>query len=137
MICKSFAEMTGFECHPLNEESTVVYVATPFTFEDGDTLPLYVEKIANSHIRFFDDGELALHFLGRGLSGAKKNITYSFLSAIASKNNLTFEKNILEKTSSIAEASIGFASYLSALLDIIAWEKENINIDLNIIETIK
>ena len=76
MICHQFSSLLGFECHPLSEDGSVAAISSPFTFEDGDSLPLFVESV-NGQVRFFDDGATLMHFIGRGVRiENKRNATF-------------------------------------------------------------
>lgn len=137
MICSKITDITGISCYPLDDKGDVAYLAVPFTFEDGSTLPVYIKKLSDSHIKFFDDGEIVLHFIGRGLRGEKRSLNTTFLKNIALSHNLNFtEAGVLEGSSDISTASQLFSNYLSALFAIMQWEKEYLNNDNEILDVI-
>ena len=65
MICSSISELIGFECHPLTDDGSVAMIDTPCAFQDGDEIPVFVEKMAGK-VRFLDGGGTMMHLLGRG-----------------------------------------------------------------------
>jgi hypothetical protein len=121
MNCAAISEMTGYECYPLNEDDTVALIETPFKFEDGDDIPVYVE-FGQGFVRFFDDGEVYDHFEGRGLFFGDYDI--GFLSEIAGSNGLHFtDKCIIEIAAAPQDAAAAFAKYMAAMLAFVSWEK--------------
>lgn len=123
MICTSISQMLGINCHPLNEDGSVAMLETPFAFADGAELPIFVEKLAN-HVRFFDDGGVILHFLGRGLQfddGRRARFIKNAADPFGVSLNQMGELEVWTSAQSAPEA---FARYLSTLLAISAWEKE-------------
>ncbi|HLR78537.1 MAG TPA: DUF1828 domain-containing protein [Burkholderiaceae bacterium] len=122
MICEQLQEHLGLTCHPLNDEGSIAVVSTPFTFDDGDGLPVYVESTPD-HIRFFDDGDVVMHFMGRGISFEDSRKT-RFLKNIATAHDVAFtDDGQLEVWTKKAHAPAGFAKYMTALLAILEWEK--------------
>jgi hypothetical protein len=121
MICSTISEMIGFTCHSLTDDGSVAMIDTPFKFLDGDSIPVFVEKIAEQ-IRFFDDGKVILHFRGRGVTLDDHRQT-RFLRNLAEPNgvelNTMGELEIWAKT---ADAPLAFAKYMSVLLAVGAWE---------------
>lgn len=123
MICDKIQDILGLTCFPLNDEGSLAMISTPFTFEDGDGVPVYIEKVPG-HVRFFDDGGVVMHFLGRGLtldSGRKTR----FLKTIAQHNGATFnEDGELEVWAPEAQANMAFAKYMATVLGLVSWERE-------------
>lgn len=121
MICSKISEMIGFECHPLSDDGSVAMIDTPFVFSDGDEMPVFVEKVAGQ-VRFFDDGNVILHFRGRGVSMDDKRQT-RFLKNIAEPNGVQLnEMGELEIWSKAEAAPSAFAKYMATLLAVRAWE---------------
>lgn len=123
MICNSIQEILGLTCFPLNDAGSIAMIATPFTFEDGDGVPVYVEKISGQ-VRFFDDGGIVMHFLGRGVSldSGKKT---RFIKSFAQQHGTTFnDEGVLEIWAPMADASTAFARYMSTILGLVGWERE-------------
>lgn len=127
MICSQISELLGFTCQPLSDDGSVALIDTPFSFEDGVSVNVFVEK-TGSQIRFFDDGEILLHFLGRGvrLDGARQT---RFIKTIADSHGVSFtEQGELEIWTSSLTASVAFASFTSTLVGLIEWEKGQIGV---------
>lgn len=121
MTCSAFAHTIGFACHRLSDDGSVALVETPFTFADGDSIPVFLEKIG-SKLRFFDDGWVIMHFLGRGISMETRRQT-RFIKKVAEANGLTLNAmGELEIVASAEQAPAAFARYLSAMVGMTAWE---------------
>ena len=124
MICDNIAHSLGFSCSVINDDGTVAYVSTPFKFADGDPVPVYMQ-VVGQRIRFFDDGEVLLHFKGRGLSLLDRR-QVRFVVRSAERHGTTYSDEwVLEAIGNTAEAQDVFRRYMSALLDICTWEIEN------------
>lgn len=125
MICKDISSLIGLTCHPLNSDGSVAIIDTPFTFQDGDDLPVFVETVGES-IRFFDDNEVVFHFLGRGLGDAKGGLRTRFIQNAISPYGLTLnEANVIEIWANQRSSKDAFARYMSGLLAIVGWEHNN------------
>lgn len=127
MICSQISKLIGISCHPLTEDGSVAYIDTSFAFEDGASIPVFVEKVGN-HVRFFDDGETILHLRGRGLS-LDDNRKTKFLKNLAAPTqvNLT-EMGELETWAAINDAPKAFSRYLAAILAVARWEADQIGV---------
>jgi hypothetical protein len=66
MICNNLTNLLGVECVPLNEAGNVAFISTPFSFDDGEGVPVFAEVVAGQ-VRFFDDSGVMMHFIGRGV----------------------------------------------------------------------
>ena len=123
MICANISELLGIDCMPVNEECTIARLDSPFAFDDGDGVPIYVEAV-NGQIRFFDDGGTMMHFLGRGIildDGRKTR----FIKSAVEPNGVSFtEDGDIEVWASAEQAPAAFASYVAALLNIVSWERD-------------
>lgn len=125
MICANIFKLTGITCHPLNDDGSVVMIGTSFVFEDGDPIPVYVEKTGN-RIRIFDDGEVLLHFHGRGLTVDNARKT-RFIKNIVEENDVSLNsRGEIEILTDETSASLAFSRYISTLISIVNWEKNNI-----------
>ena len=121
MICSKISEMIGFECHPLSDDGSVAMIDTPFVFSDGDGVPVFVEKVG-SQVRFFDDGNVILHFHGRGVTFDDNRRT-RFLRNLAEPNGVSLnEMGELEIWAKADEAPAAFAKYISTILSVCSWE---------------
>lgn len=96
-------------------------IASPFLFSDGDVIPIFVEKLG-PQIRFFDDGGLLLHLMGRGVSLNDHRKT-RFIKNLAEPNGVTLnEAGELEIWSNLVHAPKAFASYISTMVALSKWE---------------
>ena len=131
MICSRMSEMLGLACHPLSDDGLIATIASPFTYPDGDEIPIFVEKLG-PQVRFFDDGEMLLHLLGRGLSLDDHRKT-KFIKNFAEPNNVQLnEQGELEIWSTEEGAPAAFAQYISTLLTLSKWESEQIGVATDI-----
>ncbi|MDB5911200.1 MAG: hypothetical protein JWP34_5317 [Massilia sp.] len=123
MICSTISEMIGFACYPLCEDGSVAMIETPFLFSDGDEIPVFVEKLG-PNVRFFDDGAVIMHFMGRGVTFDDHRKT-RFLKNIAEPNGVTLsESGELEIWANTNDAPTAFARYMATMLALTSWESE-------------
>jgi hypothetical protein len=128
MICDQLTTLLGFSCFPLSEGGEIALVQTPFKFQDGDALPVFVE-VLSSQVRFFDDGATLRHFLGRGVRVETKKHA-AFLANHAMKHGAAFtESGEIEAWAPLDKASTAFSAFLSSLLALTAWEKDQEGLD--------
>jgi hypothetical protein len=121
MICSSISAMLGFECHPLTDDGRVAMIDTPFAFPDGDEIPVFVEKLAGQ-VRFFDDGGVITHLLGRGISLDDHRKT-RFIKNLAEPNGVSLtELGELEIWARLEDAPTAFGKYISTMLALSSWE---------------
>lgn len=125
MICKNLLQMTGFACQPINEQGSLAKISTPFSFADGDPVPVYVQRFANDIHRFFDDGQTLLHFMGRGMKFSSGH-QLRFLSNIANKHGAALNENgVIELFSKGTSPADAFAKYVSCLVMVTQWEEDH------------
>lgn len=123
MICDSLSAMIGFDCCPLTAAGNVALISTPFQFEDGEGVPVFAE-VVDGQVRFFDDGGVMLHFLGRGMNLDDKR-RLKFIATAAEMNGAVLnEQGEIEVWSSVESAPTAFAKYVSAILAVSAWERD-------------
>lgn len=123
MICDQLNSLIGFECCPLNPAGNIALISTPFQFEDGEGVPAFAE-VVNGQIRFFDDGGVILHFLGRGMKFDDKRKT-RFISTATEENGTALnEDGEIEIWSPLDRASEAFAKFITTVLAISTWEKD-------------
>lgn len=123
MICSVLSETIGFACSPLTEDGSVALITTPFQFEDGEPVPVFVERIG-PQLRFFDDGGVLLHFLGRGVR-LQDQRNLKFIKNLAEPEGVTLNTmGELEIFSPHENASRAFAKYIGTLLALMSWERE-------------
>ena len=131
MICQQLTAILGFCCSPLTESGDIVHISTPFNFDDGDALPVFAE-LTNGQIRFFDDGHTLMHFIGRGMRIENKRHA-SFLLTTASKNGAVFtDQGEIETWASVGNAAEAFGRYLSSMIALSAWEREQRDVKTDI-----
>lgn len=123
MICHQLSKLLGFECSPLTDGGDIALVSTPFKFDDGDAIPVFVEKV-HGQVRFFDDGGALMHFIGRGVRIENKKQA-TFLVNAAAKNGAVFsDSGDIEAWASLDKAHEAFAKFLASMLDLASWERE-------------
>lgn len=127
MICSSLTETIGFACSPLTEDGSVALITTPFQFDDGEPVPVFVERIG-PQLRFFDDGGVLLHFLGRGVRlHDQRNL--KFIKNLAEPEGVTLNQmGELEIFAPSKDATKAFAKYMATLLALTSWERGQIGI---------
>lgn len=129
MICHNLPNLIGFACHPLDDAGQVAMIETPFKFNDGDPVPVFVEQVG-SRVRFFDDGWLYLQFKNRGLSMANAAQTRFIKTAVESRGGSFTKQGEVELWSSADAAPDGFARYLEAVTALTHWEREHTGVDV-------
>lgn len=115
MICHNLSEILGFACYPLSKDGTVAFIDSPLTFDDGNTLPIYLKQ-AGSNLYFFDDHETVYHYIKKGYRGEKERLDTTFIKMALSPYGLNFENNQISVWGNINNAKQVFARYLSGLL---------------------
>lgn len=127
MICSQISSLLGIVCHPLNDDGSVAMLDTGFTFEDGDSVPVFLER-HGQQVRFFDDGNVLLHFRGRGVS-LESNRQPRFIKSLAEPNGVRLNKDgELEIWAKAEEAPAAFAKFISAMTQITHWERDQIGL---------
>lgn len=133
MICSNISQMIGFTCHPLSEDGHVAMIRTPFTFPDGDGIPVFVEKLG-TQVRFFDDGGVLMHFRGKGVSLDDQRKT-RFVKSLGEPNGVLLnETGELEIWARTENASVAFAKYMATMLALSNWEldQEGVATDMSL-----
>lgn len=123
MDCDSLSKIIGHHCYPMTDDGSIVFIETPFRFNDGDDIPAYAE-LGEGVVRFYDDGGVYDHFAGIGIRMAD-DAEKQFLSVIAEAQGLArtaiWEVEIVAAPEDAAGA---FAQYMVAMLAFVKWEKE-------------
>lgn len=128
MICEQLTSLLGFECSPITESGDIALISTPFRFDDGDALPVFVEMIGGM-VRFFDDGGTLRHFIGRGVKIENKRHA-TFLTNAAAKNGAKFtDFGEIEAWSSENEPGLAFSKFMASMLALTAWERDQRGVD--------
>jgi hypothetical protein len=96
---------------------------TSFKFADGDSAPVFVEKAAGQ-MRFFDDGGVLLRFAGRGMQlDSLRNI--KFIQALGLAHGVSSsDGGDLELWANERDAPAALASYVSTLVALSSWERD-------------
>lgn len=128
MICEELKSLIGFDIQYMDDQKKMMWIDTPFRFADGDGISFFAEQISNT-VRYFDAGETLLHFMGRGID-LNKSRGASFISRIACAHGVNLSSSgDLEILSNAQDYNSAFASFVTALLEIVNWEREQENID--------
>lgn len=123
MICDHLASLLGISCVPLTDDGNVAMIATPLQFEDGEALPVFVE-LTNSLVRFFDDGGVMMHFRARGLK-LDDGRAHRFIRTAGDDHGVRLnERGEFEVLVPLERAPSAFARYVSALLQLTRWERD-------------
>jgi len=131
MVCNRISEILGLTCHPLTDDGLVAIIDSPFRYPDGDELPIFIEKLG-PQIRFFDDGGVLLHLLGRGMILDDHRKT-KFIKNIAEPNHVSLnDLGELEIWSTEQDAPRAFARYVSTMLSLTKWESEQVGVSTDI-----
>lgn len=131
MICNRLTDILGFACHPLTDDGLVAMVDSPFRYPDGDSIPVFIEKIG-PQIRFFDDGGTLLHLLGRGISLDDHRKT-KFIKSISQPYQVNLnDSGEIEIWATEAEARYAFARYMSTLISLAKWESEQAGVSTDL-----
>jgi hypothetical protein len=123
MICHNLTSLLGLECIPLTSAGEVALISTPFTFDDGESLPVFAETVGGQ-VRFFDDGGVIMHFAGRGVRVDDGRRLRSLGKAAEAHGARLSEVGELEVWATMDEAPAAFARYIGALNQIVAWERD-------------
>lgn len=119
----NICELLGFGYQSLSDDDSFGVVDTPFCFEDEDSIPVYVETLGST-LRFFDDGAILRRLTGWGVP-VDDDDGVDFLNELinpcgASLNGAGEIEVCVPPTS----APAGFAQYVSAMLALVQWEKD-------------
>ena len=131
MICSLLTQTIGFECEPLSDDGSISMIRTPFTFQDGEPLPVFVES-NGKQLRFFDDGVTLLHFRGRGVR-LQDNRNLRAIKNIAEPQGLELNTDgELEVWTDVVSAPAAFAKFMSTLLAVTSWERGLVGVSTDI-----
>jgi hypothetical protein len=121
MIRLDLKELLGFDYEFLNEEQTVAAIYTPFFYQDGDSVPVYVEE-SDGRFRFFDEGLALWHLISIGVPLDEPNQD-KFVEDIARPLGVVLnEDGVLELFFEPVKARDAFTRFMSAMLSIVRWE---------------
>ncbi len=125
MNSTTLTALLGLDCIALDAPGATAMLATPFTFADGDPVPIFVHADGGT-VRFFDDGGVFMHFRGRGLPLASRGQA-RFIAKAAARHGVTWRDDGVLETMAADKASApdAFRRYMAALGDICSWELDN------------
>ena len=134
MACSDITSLIGMTCYPLSDDGSVAMLETSFTFADGDAIPVFIEKTGGM-VRFFDDGGTLMHFAGRGLRLIDNRNTKFLTNAGAPHGVSLSDSGDFEVWAAASDAPKAFASYVSAMVAIVDWERsqEGVATDLSLL----
>ena len=113
----------------MDEAGDIVLVETPLRFEDGDPLQIFAQ-VSGGRVRFFDDGSIVWHFLGRGLNLSDDRRS-AFMRKIAAAHGTYVSDDLdFELHGEFAQAPRLFAKFLELCFAFVAWEREHIDADV-------
>lgn len=123
MFCEQLTTHLGLHCQPLDEQGKVFLINTPFRFQDGDHIPLYVE-VVGQQLRFFDDGAAFMHFAGMGVH-LQTGQQVRFLKNAAEAHGGSFnDRGEIELWTRAGDSGQAFARYVSTVMELVRWERE-------------
>jgi hypothetical protein len=123
MINANIAELLGFDYEALEDDGSFGVIYTPFLFEDGDPIDVHVNEV-DGKIRFFDDGDVIWHFMGLGVPLDEEGDADFIRKLIEPCGAMLNELGEIEVSGPPAQAPAIFARYLSAILEMLRWERE-------------
>lgn len=131
MICNDLSSLIGVSCMPFDDAGRIALIETPFRFSDGDAVSIFVED-AGAQVRFFDDGSVAWHMMGRGMDLSTAVRTRP-LHRIARTCGVTLTQELeFELWAPRADAPRAFALFVQTMLDTASWERANEGVDLEV-----
>lgn len=124
-------EAFGFDLLPVEtiDGSEVFSLITPFVLLDDEKLDIFVERVGK-FIHFFDEGSLifSLHGHGFSMSSLESYSPWTKLKRHLSSYDVTFKEGQIEHWGEIEKGATALTSYLSALLSVEKWARDQINV---------
>ena len=118
----TISEQFGFDCHII--DGSVSMIETPFSFLNGEPLPIYTQEFHNK-IRIFDGGETILYFLKAGMDfNLSKKLAFikNAIELYGVSLSTSGEIEIYVDNTNAKEA---FSKFIYAMFAITSWELEN------------
>lgn len=125
MSCDQLIERLGFECRQLSD--SVISVATPFSFADGESIGFYLED-RTSEVIVSDNGDTLFHLrnVGFDLSDRRR---WRPLKQLAEIHGLELrDSGEIAGSTSKEETPHLIARYVTAMLSIVDFEREQLGI---------
>lgn len=123
MINSNISALIGFEYEQLEEDGSLGLIDTPFLFEDGDPVPVYVEEV-DGRIRFFDDGGAIWHLMSLGVPVDNEGDTDFIRAVIKPTGAVLNQMGEIEAWAEAGQEPAAFARFLSAMLAMVRWEQD-------------
>ena len=128
-------ETFGFDLIPVEtrDGSKVFSLNTPFVVLEDEKLDIFVEEVGSS-LHFFDEGSLTFSLSGRGfsLSSLEGNSPWTRLKKhLSTYDGIIFDKGMIEYWGDIEDGSSSLTRYLSSLLSVEKWARDQLNIPRN------
>lgn len=123
MFCDQLTSRIGLQCHSLDDNGSVFLIETPFRFQDGDHIPVYVE-VKGNQCRFFDDGATFMHFAGLGINLNSGNQIKFLKNAAETHGACLTDQGEIEIWAESKNPGKAFAAYIATLLELVRWEGE-------------
>jgi hypothetical protein len=123
MIKANITELLGFDYEALEDDGSLGIIYTPFLFQDGDRIDVHVDQM-DGQLRFFDDGDVIWHFIGLGVPLDEEGDADFIRKLIEPCGARLNEMGEIEVSGSPEQAPATFGRYLSAILEMVRWERE-------------
>lgn len=124
MISLDIKELLGFDYDFLDDEKKLAAIYTPFIFQDGDSVPVYIEEVGE-RLRFFDDGGAIWHFISRGVPLDEPGQA-QFIEDLARPTGVSLNReDELELWIDPTQVRASFTCFMSAMLATVRWEYEH------------
>ncbi|MGZ5201714.1 MAG: DUF1828 domain-containing protein [Telluria sp.] len=123
MISLDLKKLFGFDYNFLDDEKTIAAIHTPFFFEDGDSVPVYIEEV-DGRLRFCDCGGVIWQLMARGVwldePGQDK-----FIEELARPTGVTLNgDDELEIWIDPGNVNASFTRFMCAMLAMVRWDYE-------------
>lgn len=125
MSCDNLIQRLGFDCRPLTE--SVVSVATPFSFADGEAIGFYLEE-RPSEIVVSDNGDTLFHLRGVGLDLSDRRRWKPFRQIAECHGFELLDSGEIRAAAEPLSSSQLVARYVATMLSIAALEREQLGL---------
>lgn len=125
MSCENLIEHLGFECRQI--DSSVISVSTSFSFADGEIINFYIQD-KREEVVVTDNGDTLFHLRGVGLDLSDRRRWRPYRQIVAAHGFELEDSGVIIGKSSTNQVSQLVANYISAMLDIVNLEHEQLGI---------
>lgn len=130
MNCDQFSTLTGMRCEPqpTRDGSECIAVVTPFAFFDGAGLSIFASA-ADHQLHLSDEGLTLFWLMGlHGAAAFEDRRAWRPLRTALAPYGVTLDDNgTIQTISGVDKAPLAFARFVSGLLAVDAWARENAN----------